>query len=60
MKENIASYLKCIFCDKLLKLRQSFWITLYNEDKFAQPIFLLYAAISKLDQQLSRSWKYIR
>jgi len=22
-------YLKCIVCDKLLKPRQSFWITLY-------------------------------
>jgi len=28
-KKNIYSYLKCILYDKLLKPRQSFWITLY-------------------------------
>jgi len=28
-KKHIYSYLKCIVYDKLLKLRQSFWITLY-------------------------------
>ena len=30
LKKNIQSYLKCIVYDKLLKLRQSFRITLYN------------------------------
>jgi len=29
-KKNTYFYLKCIVYDKLLKLRQSFWITLYN------------------------------
>jgi len=31
LKKNIYSYLKCIVYDKLLKPRQSFWITLYNK-----------------------------
>jgi hypothetical protein len=30
-KKIIHSYLKCIVYDKLLKPRQSFWITRYNE-----------------------------
>jgi len=29
-KKYIYSYLKCIVYDKLLKLRQTFWITLYK------------------------------
>jgi len=28
-KKHICSYLKCVVCDKLLKPRQSFRITLY-------------------------------
>ena len=32
LKKYIYAYLKCIVYDKLLKLRQSFCITLYNKN----------------------------
>ena len=34
VKHPVYSYLKCIVYDKLLKPRQSFWITLYNVSDF--------------------------
>jgi hypothetical protein len=54
-KKYIYCYLKCIFYDKLLKPRQSFWITLYfvSENSNASIIELEYV-LSKVLQPPSR------